>query len=272
MIIDYSNFRPSMQQLKAERVTAAGRYIGWNSEPGFGNPGHNIDKAEADTLVGNEISVFLCFEYEAAAATKGSMQGTADGKLASKQLAELGAPAEMTVYFAIDFDIPDYAPNSTDPKTKLGPAADYFAAINALHPRYKVGVYGGYYAVSRAMDAGLAEMGWQTVAWSGGQVYSQAVLLQPGTMMWGTNADVDLLLHGAADFGQWPRPAQGPQRFVADGKVSLRDAAKGHHLTVSQVLWAIAQHRPHGYASIEAPYIDAGQWDTAMPAGLDYWA
>jgi hypothetical protein len=238
MILDYSNFRPSMQQLKDAGVNAVGRYIGWNSVQGYGNPAHNIDKAEADTLIGNEISVFLCFEYEAAAATKGSSQGTEDGKLASQQLIDLGAPAGTTVYFAVDFDIPDYAPGSTDPEAKLGPAADYFAAINDLHPSYKVGVYGGYYAVSRAMDAGLAEMAWQTVAWSGGQVYNRAVLLQSGTLMLGNNADVDLLLHGAADFGQWPRPAPGagPQRYVCkQARPDRQQSALAH--CAAQAAW-----------------------------------
>jgi hypothetical protein len=273
MIIDYSEFRPSIAQLKGAGVTAVGRYIGWNSVPGYGNPGHNIDKAEADTLTGNGIGVFLSFEYGAEAAAAGSAQGTKDGELARQQLTQLGAPDDMTVYFAVDFDIPDHAPNSTDPKAKLGPVADYFAAINALRPSYKVGVYGGYYAVSRVMDAGLAEMGWQTVAWSGGQVYGRAVLLQPGTQLWSTNADVDLLLHGTADFGQWPRPSvPGPQRFVADGTMSLQDAAHQHDVTVSDVLWLTAQHRPHGYGSLEASYVDAGRWGTAMPAGLVFWA
>ncbi len=275
MLIDYSFFRPNIAQLKSAGITAVGRYIGWNSVPGYGNPDHNIGKAEADTLLGGGISVFLCFEYGAQEATGGGPQGTKDGGLAGQQLVELGAPEGMTVYFAVDFDIPDYAPNSTDPKAKLGPVADYFAAINALHPGYKLGVYGGYYAVSRVMDAGLAEMAWQTVAWSGGQVYGRAVLLQPGTQMWNTNADVDMLLHGVADFGQWPRPPvpeQEPERFVANGTVSLHDIAQQQGLAVSEVLWLTAQRRPHGYAAIEAPYIDTGQWDTVMPAGMVFWA
>ncbi|HEV2375604.1 MAG TPA: glycoside hydrolase domain-containing protein [Streptosporangiaceae bacterium] len=274
MIIDYSNFRPGIQELKGAGVTAVGRYIGWNSEPGYGNPGHNIDKAEADLLIGNGISVFLCFEYEAAAASKGAPQGTEDGKLASQQLANMGAPGDMAVYFAVDFDIPDYAPGSNDPKAKLGPVADYFAAINACKPRYKVGVYGGYYVVSRAMEAGLAQMGWQTVAWSGGMTCDKAVLLQTGAQVWAPNADINQLMHGAADFGQWPRPApgQGPQRFEADGTVSLHDAAQKKGVGVCEVLWFTAQHRPNGYASIEEAYINAGQWETAMPAGMVYWA
>ncbi len=140
MIIDYSTFRPAIQMLKDAGVTAAGRYIGWDCQPGCDCKGKNITKAEADELTGNGISVFLSFEYEAAAVVKGGVQGEADGKLASRQLAALGAPEGMTVYFAVDFDIPDFAPGSTDPKAKLGPAAGYFEAINALTPSYKVGV------------------------------------------------------------------------------------------------------------------------------------
>lgn len=68
MIIDYSTFRPSIQELRNARVTAAGRYIGWDSVPGYKSVGKNITKAEADLLTGSGISVFLSFEYAAAAA------------------------------------------------------------------------------------------------------------------------------------------------------------------------------------------------------------
>jgi hypothetical protein len=207
VIIDYSTFRPSIQELRHAGVTAAGRYIGWDSVPGYKSVGKNITKAEAGLLTGSGISVFLSFEYAAAAAVLGAAQGGKDGKLAGEQLAELGAPAGMTVYFAVDFDIPDFAPGSTDPRAKLGPAAGYFEAINALAPSYKVGVYGGFYAVSRVLSARLATMGWQTIAWSGGQWDDRAVLRQLGSQVWGNNADVDLHAVHAADFGQWPRPA-----------------------------------------------------------------
>jgi Domain of unknown function (DUF1906) len=116
VIIDYSTFRPSIQELRNARVTAAGRYIGWDSVPGYKSVGKNITKAEADLLTGSGISVFLSFEYAAAAAMLGAAQGGKDGKLAGEQLAELGAPAGMTVYFAVDFDIPDFAAGSTDPR------------------------------------------------------------------------------------------------------------------------------------------------------------
>ncbi len=271
MIVDYSTFRPTVKMLKDAGVTAVGRYIGWDSVPGYQQIGKNITSAEAGSLTANGISIFLSFEYAADAVLLGAAQGEKDGNLASEQLAALGAPEGMTVYFAVDFDIADYAPGSTDPKAKLGPAAGYFEAINALTPRYTVGVYGGYYAVSRVLSAGLAAMAWQTIAWSGGQWDDRAVLRQLGSEVWGSNADVDLHVAGAADFGQWPRPA-APEQFHANGTTSLRDAAHQHGMTVSELLWLTAQHKPDGYGPLEVSYIDEGHWDTDMPAGMIFWA
>jgi hypothetical protein len=271
MIVDYSTFRPTIQMLKQASVTSVGRYIGWDSVPGYRQIGKNITTAEAHSLISNGISIFLSFEYAADAALLGAAQGDKDGRLASEQLTALGAPQGMAVYFAVDFDVADYAPTSTDPKAKLGPVAHYFEAINELTPGYQVGVYGGFYAVSRAMSAGLAVKGWQTIAWSGGQWYEPAVLRQLGTQVWGNNADVDLLAANAADFGQWPRPTP-PEQFRANGTTSLRDAALQQGMTISELLWLTAQHKPDGYGSLEVPYIDSGNWDADMPAGMIFWA
>jgi hypothetical protein len=206
VIIDYSTARPSVATLKAAKVTAVGRYIGWDSVPGYSSIGKNLTAPVARALIASGISIFLAFEYAADAALKGHAQGVADGKLATQQLAALGAPAGMTVYFALDFDIPDYAPASSDPRAKLGPAAAYFDGIHSTNPHYTVGVYGGYYAVKRVLDARLAAMGWQTIAWSGGQRDPRAVLYQTGATTLG-GADVNVHEGTAADFGQWPRPA-----------------------------------------------------------------
>src|SRR5258708_1370891 len=156
-----------MATLKAAGVTAAGRYIGQDCEPGFGCIGKNLTKPEATGLLAAGIDIFLAFEYAADQARHGTSQGRADAELARQQLLMLGAPAGIAVYFAVDFDIPDYAPGNPDPRAKLGPVGDYFAAINTTRPSFKFGVYGGYYPVSRALHAALATMAWQTIAWSG---------------------------------------------------------------------------------------------------------
>jgi len=245
MIVDYSTFRPSMQQLHSIGVTSAGRYLGWDSCPGYQSIGKNLTAAEAAELRAAGISVFLAFEYAAEAALNGSGQGRADGELATAQLAALGAPADMTVYFAVDFDIADYAPASSDPKAKLGPAAGYFEAIRALRPAYKIGVYGGYYAVSRVLSAGLAQAGWQTIAWSGGQWDSRAVLRQLATTVMGY-ADMDLHIATAADFGQWPHPGTKPVVIGGPHATSdIHELAQQYKITEDQLVAWNPQLRPY---------------------------
>lgn len=275
MIIDYSTLRPPMSVLKAAGVTAAGRYIGQDGEPGFGNIHKNITRPEARELLAAGIDIFLAFEYGAQQAAGGAGQGTADAQLAHRQLQALGAPESMTVYFAVDFDIPDYAPHSSSPKAKLGPVGDYFEAISSLALPFTVGIYGGYYAVSRALDAKLATMAWQTVAWSGGQRDKRAVLYQLAKQVLGA-ADVNLLETAGHDFGQWPRPhvpaPPAPHgRHQVDGSISLAALARWCDTTPARILLLTAQHEEGGWGSLQRAYINAGHWTARMPEGMITW-
>lgn len=244
MIIDYSTLRPPMAILKAAGITAVGRYLGQDGEPGFGNIGKNLTRPEARELLGAGIDIFLAFEYGAKQAALGAKQGEIDAQLAHRQLQALGAPESMTVYFAVDFDIPDYAPKSSSPRAKLGPVGDYFAAIKSLALPFTTGIYGGYYAVSRALDAKVADMAWQTVAWSGGQRDKRAVLYQLARQVLGA-ADVNLLETAGHDFGQWPRPARppahGPFRHVADGTKTGNQIAAERNTTWEHIAGVTAK-------------------------------
>jgi hypothetical protein len=284
MIIDYSVARPPVATLKAAGVTAVGRYIGWDSVPGFHSIGKNLTRTEAGHLLAAGIGIFLAFEYAPDAALRGHVQGLRDGELATRQLHDLGAPPGMAVYFAVDFDIRDYAPHSADPAARLGPAADYFAAIRSLHPAYQVGIYGGYWAVSRALDARLASIAWQTIAWSGGQWDPRAVIRQKlGTPIPGADFDEvrEHTVHGP-DFGQWPRPHQPPEpkgplvrrteTHVTEGHLSLHALADRHKTTPMHIL-RLTSDQPGGFPpevyewgnDVFAGVIDA---QADVPAGL----
>jgi hypothetical protein len=215
-LIDYSTSRPPMNILRAAGVTGAGRYIGWDSVPGYPSIGKNLTVAESKELLGAGIEIFLAFEYAPDAAAQGTPQGTKDGQLAKTQLAELEAPPDMASYFAVDFDIPDYAPHLADTPpnalAKLGPVGKYFQAIKALKYAYEIGGYGGYYAIKRLFDAGLITKGWQTIAWSGGLLDPRACIYQLAATSSIVGADIDVREHTAtmADYGQWPRPSVSP--------------------------------------------------------------
>ncbi len=202
MLIDYSVLRPPMPLLKAAGVTAVGRYIGWDGEPGFQDIHKNLTLAEKNALLAAGIQIWLSFEYAADAALSGAPQGTKDAALASRQLHDLGMAAPGTaVYYAVDFDLGDYAPalpaTAANARAKLGPVAAYFDAIHATHPNHEVDGYGGYWAISRLLDAGLIKRGWQAIAWSGGKWDPRAVLRQELTQVFG-GADVNLHTMGPA--------------------------------------------------------------------------
>jgi hypothetical protein len=207
-IIDFSLARPSVASLKAAGVTTVMRYIGWDGVGAYPNTGKNLTPPEAALYLAGGLSIGVCFEYIASAAALGVDQGEKDAQLAIQQMAALKAPVTTGVYFAVDYDIPDYAPSlpniPANARAKLGPIGDYFATIDRLRAGYRAGVYGGYWAVKRLLDAGLVTLAWQTVAWSGGNVDARINLLQ--TTQKSPIADSDFNIHEgkSADFGQWP--------------------------------------------------------------------
>ena len=245
MLIDYSVLRPPIPLLQAAGVTAVGRYLGWDCEPGYNCIKKNLTLPEKDALLAAGIEIWVSSEYAAKAATLGAPQGTKDALLASRQLAALGMAAPGTaVYYAVDFDIGDYAPHlpatPANARAKLGPVAHYFDAIHASKPNHEVDGYGGYWAISRLLDAGLIRRGWQTLAWSGGHVDTRISLLQLIKQVLGA-ADVDNIpgVHVAKeeDFGQWPRPAvpkPPPPAVITDGiLVSKTMGWTGHKMRSS---------------------------------------
>src|SRR5258708_10908709 len=166
MLIDYSVLRPPIPLLQAAGVTAVGRYLGWDGEPGFQNIHKNLTLAEKNTLLAAGIQIWLSFEYLADAALNGAPQGTKDATLASRQLQGLGMAAPGTaVYYAVDFDLGDFAPGlpntAANARAKLGPVAHYFDAIHAARPNHEVDGYGGYWAGSPLPDPRLLKRGWQ---------------------------------------------------------------------------------------------------------------
>jgi hypothetical protein len=271
VIVDYSTFRPPIPLLKTAGVTSVGRYIGWDCEPGFACMRKNLTTAEAAALHAAGISVFLSFEYAADAALSGAPRGSQDGHLAERQLHDLGAPPGMAVYYAVDFDLADYAPKlpetPANARAKLGPVAAYFDGIHSVKPGHEVAAYGGFWAIRRLLDAGLIRKGWQTVAWSGGQWDSRAVLRQLASQVMGF-ADVDLHTASGPDYGQWPRPVPAPPP-PAPGTGPYRHAAGGK-LSLAQIAAARGTTEAHLRALSETAY-PAALARRPLAAGTEYW-
>jgi Domain of unknown function (DUF1906) len=197
-VVDYAFTHPSIADLKAAGVKTVGRYYGQAGEP------KNLTKAEAESLTSAGFEILSVYEFGAQQAAAGAAQAQADLKLFESQRTACGQPTGRPCYFAVDFDIPDYAPKyPNEPQyslAKLGPVAAYFRVLRAALGQ-DCGGYGGYWFIKRAFDAGLISWGWQTLAWSGGAWDTRAQLRQTGQTEWGNVADVDT--PERTDYGQW---------------------------------------------------------------------
>jgi len=195
MIIDYSFWRPSAADLAG--VNGAIRYISADA-------GKAATADELAFLHSRKIGTAVVFENGGQRADAGGPAGIEDGRFCVAAARELGVPAGQPIYVTVDFDIPDYAPSSSSALMKLGPVGDYLRQFNvAMGGQYQLGAYGGYWLVSRVLNAKIASRTWQTAAWSGGQIDSRICLYQPGAALYGGQADLDLA--GWRDWGQFRR-------------------------------------------------------------------
>ena len=195
--VDYAWGVPDFDALKQAGKQFAMRYISLD-------PKKDLDAEELDQLWQRGIGVGLVFETTANRALSGFNAGKGDADLASARCASLGL-VDIPVYFAVDFDVPDDDPK--DPNTpqyarlKLGPIANYFDGVVSVLGLKRTGGYGGYWAVKRLFDAGLITYGWQTYAWSGGQLDPRTHIQQyrNGVTINGLSCDLDRSLQD--DFG-----------------------------------------------------------------------
>jgi len=192
--VDYSAAPPGGAAIAAAGYRFAARYLS-------NSPSKNIDEAEAADLRSNGIDVVVVWETTAMRALDGQAAGSQDAAAAREQADALGFPADAPIYFAVDFDASE---------AQQAPIDAYLSAAGSVLGADLVGVYGGFYVVERCFENGTATFGWQTGAWSGGQVSDQAHIYQRigQVTVGGTECDVDEALQD--NFGQWPADGSTP--------------------------------------------------------------
>lgn len=200
--LDYSSGRPSGAAVARAGYGFVVRYL-VNGLSGR----VNLTAAEVADMHAAGVAVVLVWERKIIGqpdrATEGHAAGVADAQAAVAQAATAGLP-DNPIYFCVDFDIPDYSPGDPSARAKLGPVGDYFEGVLSVLPRERVGVYGGFYAVSRVLDAGLAEWAWQTAAWSGGREDPRIHLFQRVGTAVVDAVDCDVNEARKDNFGQHP--------------------------------------------------------------------
>jgi hypothetical protein len=190
--LDYSGGRPSHTAMKTAGVAFVCRYIG-SQVRSTGRSTKWLSPLEANDLHLDGFAIVVVFETTAQRAEGGATAGTADAHTAVAELAYCGLPADLPVYFAVDYD------------TTVGPhITAYFTAIAKVLGLKRVGAYGGYKVIKALFDAELITYGWQTYAWSGGHWDGRAHLQQYSNNKTIGGASVDYDRAMKPEYGQWP--------------------------------------------------------------------
>ncbi|MFD7847482.1 glycoside hydrolase domain-containing protein, partial [Nocardia sp. NPDC059764] len=127
--------------------------------------------------------------------------GVTDARAALAQMLRCGGRADRPIYFSADFD--------ATPQQQV-PIDAYLDGAASVLGRSNVGIYGGYWPVSRALDAGTATWAWQTVAWSGGRVDPRIAIYQNGEQVIVDGVECDVNQTDRIDFGQWDVETEEP--------------------------------------------------------------
>ena len=171
-LLDYSQARPPLAQVKAHGYSTAYRYV-CSDDAEAGLRGKRLTPTERDQILHAGLDIGLHGEDEAGAARKGYPRGLAQGKQwADYAHRVLDAPKGMTIVAAIDYDTVGTYPTVV---------RDYLHGVtDGLDGQYRTGVYGSIYVVDAALAEKTAVHGVQTNAWSHGKVSSWAQVYQHG--------------------------------------------------------------------------------------------
>jgi peptidoglycan hydrolase-like protein with peptidoglycan-binding domain len=195
--VDYAWGRPGAKALTTAGVHFAARYLSHDTS------GKNLTKAEATVLSQAGIAIVVVWETTAQRALAGHAAGAQDARDADAQAKACGMPAGRPIFFAVDFD----ASNSQQASINA-----YLDGAASVIGKDRVGIYGGFYPVKRALDGGHCAWAWQTYGWSGGRWDPRAQLQQYSNdhIIGGVGLDYDRSTK--PDYGQWTvgNPAPPP--------------------------------------------------------------
>ncbi len=209
--VDYAWWQVTPAQLKAMGFSGAMRY-------GVSGNTKSITADELANLRAAGFDVGLVYETVANRAAQGYQAGIQDATLANGFADRLGYPLDCTLWYAVDFD--------ADP-AQVQP---YFNGVAQVILRQSA-PYGGFKVIEGVHYSGI---GWQTAAWSGGQVSKRAGLLQNGF-----HATYDSNLVLVEDFGQWRAPTPQPLEEDDMAFVIATDSQPGQYLLSGGLVLAL---------------------------------
>jgi hypothetical protein len=232
--LDYAWGRPNVDNMKRHGVKFVCRYLSHDTT------GKNLDRKEAEKLSAAGIWIVVVWETTANRMLSGYEGGQTDARYAAQKARELGMPGDRPIYFAADWDVSE---------AQQGAVNRYLDGAASVIGKKRVGLYGGYWPVKRALDDSKTSWAWQTYAWSGGRIDKRAHIHQydNGNRMDGVSVDYN---HGLkTDYGQW-RIGKTPEKDMEPGtnvKIGAYWAGKGvfsHGEYDAGYLWQAAVGEP----------------------------
>lgn len=199
--LDYAGGRPSAAAIAAAGFDFAVRYL---SSGGPALPGKLLTSDEADDLRANGVDIVSNWETTADRMLDGYQAGVDDATAALAHVLACGGRKDRPIYFSADMD--------TTPEQQCM-IDDYLRGAASVLGVEQVGIYGGYWSVSRALDHGTARWAWQTDAWSGGNLDPRANIHQRIGFVWVDGVECDQNQALTADFGQWS--AHGKENLMS---------------------------------------------------------
>lgn len=199
--VDYAGGKPGGAALAAAGFSFAARYL---TSGGPGLPGKLLTPQEYLDLQAHGIAVVANWETTATRMLGGFNAGVLDAQSAQAQLVVVGHPLDRPVFFSADWDATP---------TQQAPIDAYLRGAATVLGAQRVGVYSGYWVVSRCLDNGSAVWAWQAMAWSGGNVDPRAHLVQhiETVVVDGVECDVNQAQQ-LPDYGQHPLPTHEHRR------------------------------------------------------------
>lgn len=159
--------------------------------------GKNLTRAQVDAIHAAGMDVGLVYEYAIRAAQQGAARGAHDGDIARVHARSIGAPSNVTLYCAVDFDA-----QAADMPNVIAYVAAFRDQVHAYG--YRAGVYGGYAVCWAVFQANAGVLLWQTYAWSHGLWCKGLAVRQTLNGVHVGGVDVDQDQTQVADWGQWP--------------------------------------------------------------------
>lgn len=165
--VDYSFSRPNLSILRDVGIVFISRYLCYLPST------KAINFSEKTAIINSGFFLSLNWENKAGDMLGGYMAGKSHAAEGMRQALLLGYPTGCTIFHSADtYDF-------TVPGSTQNLMFEYLRGCRDIYlSRYKLGLYGGYGAVKAVLDRGLADVGWQTYAWSGGRWDPRALVRQ----------------------------------------------------------------------------------------------